>query len=360
MQNKNERISELVNLNEDLENYFANTITPKLFVDEHLRILKLTPPAMERFKLKADDIGRSLSDFTANVFFLSIIQEIRQVIDTGDTLQKDVQTTDMRWYQMNILPYFVHRKNKMNGVIITFIDITTRLKDLREQKHLTAENELLIDTIAHDIKNPLTGLTLAIGMLKKQQEKGAEISPALIWGIGSSLDTMNKVFYDLVKSRWHGNRYEAQAEILDLEDILEDVKDTLAAQLQEAGAEFKTVVESSEIFFPKRKLRSIIYNLVSNAIKYSAKERKPEIHIKSYDEDDLIVISVSDNGIGIGPETLSYMFEKYWQGDASVEGNGVGLYLVKEVLETAGGKLTVESELNKGSKFSIYLQKNKK
>lgn len=75
-------------------------------------------------------------------------------MSTGNVLEKEIQTTDLRWYQMNILPYLVRKENKTNGVIITFVDITPRIRDLKEQEKLIAEHELLLDTIAHDIKNP--------------------------------------------------------------------------------------------------------------------------------------------------------------------------------------------------------------
>jgi two-component system phosphate regulon sensor histidine kinase PhoR len=356
MENKSEQINELIELNEELENYFGNTIIPQLFVDAHLILRKFTPPAMKQFKLKMDYIGRPLAEITDTFRFPTITENILQVIETGEILEKEIQTTDLRWYQMNILPYLIRQTKQANGVIITFIDITMRIKDLKEQEKLIAEHELLLDTIAHDIKNPLTALGMTVELLKQVPEKGMTRFPLLLANVESSLDKMKQIISDLVESRWQEHRYQAVDEILDLENILEDVRLTLAPQIREANAIIKTNIGPSEITFARRKLRSIIYNLVNNALKYSSNERTPKILIESYMDGDFLVISVSDNGIGISTKNQKSIFKKFRRVGNSVEGNGIGLYLVKEILESSGGKITVESVLDSGSVFKIFIE----
>jgi len=358
MQNKNEQISSLIEVNEELENYFRNTIIPQLFVDAQLVLRKFTPPAMKQFKLKTEHIGKPLTEVADNFRFPTIIDNIQQVMDTGEILEKEIQTTDMRWYQMNILPYLVRKENKANGVIITFVDINTRIKDLKEQEKLIAEHELLLDTIAHDVKNPLTALGISIELLKKVPEKGMDRFPILLQKVENSLDKMKEIIHELVETRWHENRYQAVEEMLDLENILEDVRLTLASQIQESKAIIKAEIGPSEITFARRKLRSIIYNLISNALKYSSSDRIPEILIKTYTEPGYIVISISDNGIGIDRKDQESIFKKHHRVKSSLEGNGVGLYLVNEILKFSGGKITVESEPGKGSIFRVFLQLN--
>lgn len=358
MKDKSEQISTLIELNEELENYFRNTIIPQIFVDAQLVLRKFTPPAMKQFNLKMEHVGRPLEEITDNFRFPTIIDNIQQVIGTGEILEKEIQTTDLCWYQMNILPYLIRKVNKANGVIITFVDISTRIKDLKEQEKLIAEHELLLDTIAHDIKNPLAALGMTIELLKRVPEKTMERFPEWLGNIENSLDKVKKIIFDLVQSRWQEHRYQAVEELIDLENILEDVRFTLAPQIQESKAIIRTEIGTSEITFARRKLRSIIYNLVNNAIKYSSADRRPEIFIKSYTEDEYMVISIADNGIGIKPGHQDLIFKKCQRVSSSVEGNGVGLYLVKETLETSGGKITVESEPDRGSIFRVFLPLN--
>ena len=360
MLSKTDQINTLIELNEELENYFQNTIIPQLFFDAQLILRKFTPAAMRQFKLQEDYIGRHLSEIEDNFRFPTITENIEQVIKGGQILEKEIQTTDFRWFQMNILPYLIRKENKANGVIITFIDITTRIKDLKEQEKLIAEHELLLDTSAHDIKNPLAALGMSIALLKKIPEKGMDRFPTLVHHIESCIQNMNGIVADLMQSHWDQNRYEAVDEMLDLENILEDVRLTLASQIEESKAIIKISLGPSELTFSRRKLRSVIFNLVDNALKYRSANRIPEILITSYRENSFMIISVSDNGIGIGPQNLESVFVKYRRILTAIDGNGVGLHLVKEILETAGGKITVESELEKGSTFRVYLPLGKK
>jgi two-component system phosphate regulon sensor histidine kinase PhoR len=356
MQNKTEQISALIELNEELENYFRNTIIPQLFVDAQLILRKFTPPAMRQFSLKTDDVGRNIADIVEHFRFPTIIENIQHVIDTGEILEKEIQTTDLRWYQMNILPYIVQKDKKTNGVIITFVEVTMRIRDLKEQEKLIAEHEILLDTISHDIKTPLTSLGLTIEMLKKLPEKGMERFPVLLAKVENSLVKMQHVIHELTDSRQQEHRYKAVEELLDFEHILEDVRLTLAPQIKEAAAVITTDIKFSEIFYVRRKLRSVVYNLVNNSIKYRSEERKPQISVSTYQEGDFMVIKIADNGMGIPEEELANIFGKYRRVSQKGDGSGIGLYLVNEIVTASGGRVEVESELKKGSVFRVFLK----
>ncbi|MFC4210902.1 sensor histidine kinase [Pedobacter lithocola] len=356
MDTKSEQIKTLIGLNDELENYFRNTIIPQLFVDANLILRKFTPPAMKQFSLKMEDVGRPMADIKDNFRFLSIIENIQHVIESGELLEKEIQTTDMRWYQMNILPYLVAKEKKTDGVIITFVEITMRIRDLREQEKLIAEHEILLDTISHDIKTPLTSLGLTIEMLRKIPEKGMEKFPMLLEKVESSLIKMKDIIHDLTESRQSEHRYNAVEELLNFEHIMEDVRLTLAPQILETGAIIECNVCHSEIVFVRRKLRSVIFNLVSNAIKYAQPGRTPKVVLHTLNEDGFTIITVSDNGRGIAEKDLTKIFTKYERISKEVEGTGIGLYLVKEIVNMAGGHISVESEVNVGTTFKVYLK----
>lgn len=356
MQSKTNQISQLTELNEELENYFSNTIIPQLFIDADLRLRKFTPPAMKQFKLKDEFIGKPLADIAENFRYPTIIENITSVIETGEILEKEIQTTDMYWYQMNILPYIIKKENRTNGVIITFVDVTPRIRDLKEQERLIADHELLLDTIAHDIKNPINALGLTVELIKKLSETQMERFPKLLGKLESSLTNMKKVVDGLMDTRLQRHRYQASEELLDLQNIIEDVRLTLAPQIQERRAKIKLNLADTELTFVRRKLRSVIYNLLSNAIKYTPFDRQPEITIGSKIEDGNMIISVNDNGIGISSADQKSIFEKFERVRSDVEGTGVGLYLVNTIVSSTGGTIAVESELGKGSSFKIMLK----
>ncbi|MDE3184159.1 MAG: PAS domain-containing protein [Bacteroidota bacterium] len=348
----------ITELNDELENYFRNTIIPQLFVDANLLLQKFTPPAMKQFNLKKDDIGKSIIDIKENFRFHSIIENIQQVIDSNEILEKEIQTTDMRWYQMNIIPYENRQTKKTNGVIITFVDITRRIKDLKEQEKLISDHETLLDTISHDIKTPLTSLVLAIEVFKKMSftdEKEFQSFYALVENITKKLQNL---INELTDTRKEEHKYRSEEQLLDFEHVLEDVQLTLTDNIRNSEAIIKSEVNVSEITFSRRKLRSILFNLVSNAIKFKKPGMKPEIFIKTEREGSYIIISVKDNGIGIEPEKQKAIFSKYYRTENEIEGSGIGLYLVKEIVQNSGGKISVESEKGKGSEFKVFLKEN--
>lgn len=352
---KDQKIKKLKDQNADSENYFRNTIIPQLFFDKDLILRKFTPTAMKQFKLTQDDIGRSILDVKNNLRYPSIIKNINWVISTSRILEKEIQTTDLRWYQMNIIPHLENINNKINGVIITFIDITNRIKDLKGQEKIISEYETLLDTISHDIKNRLTGMLLSIQMLSESDFEDKDEIKFYLGTLENGVKKINIIIGELFDSRNQKHKYEAIDELLNIENILEDVKFALINEIAKSNATIKCEVNSSEIVFPRRQLRSIIYNLVSNAIKFRSPERNPEIFIRTTREDNYILISIKDNGIGIDPSKHEDIFLKFFRIKNTVEGSGVGLHLVKTLVSNAGGKVEIESQLGVGTEFKIYL-----
>ena len=356
MSDKNQKIQELIEHNDELENYFRNTIIPQLFVDGELKLQKFTPPAMKQFRLSASDVGRPINDIKDNFRFPSIIDNIQQVIKSNEILEKEIQTTDFRWYQMNIIPYVKLRDNKTDGVIITFVEITMRIKDLKEQEKLIADHEILLDTISHDIKNPLTNLVMAIELFKDVSPNDEKEFKSLLKIVDSALTKMHKLIKELTEVRKDEYKYKAQEELLNFEHILEDVRLTLSDNIIAANAVITSEINISEVTFSRRKLRTIIYNLINNAIKFKSVDRQPKIVVTTNKENDFIVISVKDNGMGIDESKFEAIFSKYYRLENAIEGSGIGLYLVKEIVHNAGGKILVESQLDKGTQFKVYLK----
>ena len=106
--------------------------------------------------------------------------------------------------------------------------------------------------------------------------------------------------------------------------------------------------------FSKKNLRSILFNLISNAIKFRS-DAKPEISIQSTRQGKHIVLKIKDNGKGIDSKEQQNIFAMYGRLHQDIEGSGIGLYLAKKIINAAGGKIELDSEVGKGSIFTIYL-----
>jgi len=355
MISQDQKIKKLIKLNDELENYFRNTIIPQLFVDSDLILRKFTPPAMKQFSLKAGDVGKSIEDIKDNFRFHTIVENIEQVINSNEILEKEIQTTDSRWYQMNIIPYVITKTKKTDGVIITFVEITARVKDLVNQEMLIADHETLLDTISHDIKGPLTSLLLTTNQLKKVSTDKSKAFLMLFRILESSIKKMQAIIMELTDAGKLKDKYKVEEELLDFENILEDVRLTLAGTIMESGAEISVNMNVSRILYSRRKLRSIVYNLVNNAIKFHTPDKTPEILITTKKENNYVVITIKDNGIGIDKTKHKEIFSKYSRVGNTVEGSGIGLYLVNEIVTNSGGKILLKSSLGKGSEFRVYL-----
>jgi two-component system, OmpR family, phosphate regulon sensor histidine kinase PhoR len=341
--------------NDELENYFRNTIIPQLFVDGHLLLRKFTPPAMKQFNLSPGDIGRNIGDIVDNFRYPHIIENIETVIATGDILEKEIQTTDFRWYQMNIIPYVVEENNKTNGVIMTFVEITSRIRDLKEQEKLISDYENLVDALSHDLKTPLTSLFLSIDLCKATSADNPEELQFLLKTAENSVIKMKTLIDELTNTRKSEHINKAGEELINIEHILEDVRLTLNDMILKYGVTITHEIHVPQILFSRRKLRSILFNLVSNGIKFRSPDRPPVISIKTRRVEDFVVISVRDNGLGIEKDKQDLIFSKYYRIENSIEGSGLGLYLVKDMVINSGGEIHLESQPGQGSLFELCL-----
>ncbi|MER2997955.1 sensor histidine kinase [Pontibacter populi] len=345
----------LIELNEELENYFSNTIIPQLFVDANMILRKFTPAAMSHFQLSEDDLGKHITDVSKNIRFPTIIANIEEVISEKKGLEKEIQTTDKIWYQMNILPYIIKKENRTNGVIITFIDINDRIQILKGYEKLNRSYENIIHSISHDIKGPLSNIEGLVSVLKKARDSEAETS-RIHDMLSKAVRNMRKTIDELADIRESDTDFAIEKERVNFENVIEDAKLALKDKIVESEAQIKTEIEVREIDFSRKNIRSIIYNLLSNAIKYKASDRPPEILIKTIESGDKILLSVSDNGLGIAQDKTEKIFDRYTRLVTDVEGTGMGLFIVKRMVEDMGGHVEVESKLGEGATFTIYFK----
>lgn len=150
---------------------------------------------------------------------------------------------------------------------------------------------------------------------------------------------------------------EADKESVSFKELLEDVKLSSKTLIEAYNAcIYDDFSLAPAIVFSRKNLRSIIYNLVSNAIKYSSPDRSPEIHITTVVVEGYTRFSVQDNGLGLRQQDQQKVFGMFRRLHAHVEGTGVGLAIVKRIVENCDGKIEFESELGKGSVFHVYLK----
>ena len=175
----------------------------------------------------------------------------------------------------------------------------------------------------------------------------------------SSIAKLNRTIRDLTEITKVQKALGDSSEVLFFEEVMNDVIDDLAATFPPESPPIRTDWQVGSIYFARKNLRSILYNLISNAIKYRAPDRPVEIYVQTRQvmrgDGAFIQLGVRDNGLGIAEEQIPKLFGMFKRLHTHVEGTGIGLYIIKRIAENNGGSIEVKSQLGKGTTFNVYL-----
>lgn len=209
---------------------------------------------------------------------------------------------------------------------------------------------------AHNLRSPVAQL-LGLTNLFNKENLADPFNLQIINHIISSTQAMQATLQDLNEILEIKKGKNQNVEKLNLEQVTQEViKDNFAAH-QEAKI-YINFSEVEELYFVKAYLKSIFYNFISNAIKYRHPQRNPEIEIFTRNLKNEICLSFKDNGVGIDLKKYRHkLFGLYQRFHLEKEGKGMGLYLCKTQIEALGGRIEVQSEVGKGSRFDIYFKK---
>lgn len=349
---------QLRKLNFDLSNYFSNTIIPQLFVDADLILRIFTPPAMKQFSLTYDHVGKNISDIKDNLRYPHVVEDIQDIIDnTSKVLEKEVQTTDGRWFQMNIVPYIEHEEGVINGVIITFVDITKRLKALKELEKLNSQHENFKYALAHDIRQPISTITLiADGLLMAHKKNDSVQFEKWINTLKESSRSLDSLVEDFASGKVEKKGKSPEEGALNIEEICGDILTALKGEIKEKAIRVTTDLKVTEIIFPRNSLRSVFYNVINNAVKFSDPKKPSQIKITTEAVKGFVILCVQDNGVGIPLKHQKRIFEKSSRLSKNVPGTGMGLYVVKKMIEDNKGRIKLESKEDEGTTFKVFFK----
>lgn len=228
----------------------------------------------------------------------------------------------------------------------------------RKNKELVKINNDLdnfIYTASHDLKTPIANLEGLFSMLSNEyaSEEGKVLFPM----VATSIARLNKVIKELTEISRIQKDVEDDQESISLEEIAREVLLSLEDDIQRQQATIKTNFSAAPaIYGSKKNLKSIIYNLVSNGLKYRAPDRPCIIQIRTFAEPAHWDLEVEDNGLGISDNHKDKIFNMFRRFHDHVEGTGIGLYIVKRIVENQGGSIGFESEEGKGTVFQVRLR----
>lgn len=228
--------------------------------------------------------------------------------------------------------------------------------------HLFSQSDLLAE-IMHEVKTPLMAITTASELLVRPdlpKDKHGELI-GMIRRESKRLSTMTKDFLDF--ARLESGRLQLAKEPVNIRQVITDVVHITEPQANERDITIESKVddgvpsiESTPLLVgDSDRLKQVLLNLVSNAVKYNRDNGR--IHLHTRVEDDELVLSVADTGEGIEPDDIDHLFERFYRipGSEGADGSGLGLSVAQSIVEQHHGRIEVESALGKGTTFTLYL-----
>ena len=265
------------------------------------------------------------------------------------------------------------------ATILIIIYIITKMSEYKRNEaknkklyQMAKEREQLktdfIANMSHELRTPLNIITSASMLLEMKSQKEETVSSEYILDklshINQSSNRLRRLINNLIDiSKFDSGFFECKCKNENIVYVVEDIVHEVVDYAKEKNIELIFDTEEEEIisFIDKEKIERVILNLLSNAIKFTNENGKIEVYMKS--DNNFIYISIKDNGIGISKEKIDHIFQRFYQVDNLLsrgsEGSGIGLCIVDEIIRMHGGKINIESEINKGTTFEIVLNVSK-
>jgi signal transduction histidine kinase len=308
------------------------------------------------------------------IAFIALFSTLNSLLSPIRVMTKAINKVSTSDYDFRIKIKRADEFGQLSTAFNQMLDDLKHAKIIVDQKkeleHLNEELKIKNDSldsfvyrVSHDLKAPIINITSLLGLVKKKLPADDKFLNQTFGFIDDSVKKLQATIYDLLEVSRIEKNLLTENEELDIDVMLSDVR-----------AEFRELIRTSEVeiltdfneggqsvFYSKTSLKSILSNMVSNAIKYKSPNRKPVIKLSTTIEGDFLKLKIEDNGIGIDLERHgSKLFKMFSRFHSHVEGSGVGLYIVHKLMTDSGGKIKIESDLSKGTTFYLYFKINLK
>ncbi|NLX62163.1 MAG: PAS domain-containing protein [Tissierellia bacterium] len=363
-----------------LNGVLESTIDGILVVDNEKRLIHVNSPFVKMMDIPDEIVSsRDTKEIINYITNNSIDPEdfklyLKEALNTKRAYTYYLRHKNNKIYEVTTLPYI--DSGKKAGAVIHFRDITDRkmIEDLKtniqirkellkEAKELDEMKSNFLTTIAHEIRTPLNIILGVIQLLNYEEDNEKEYYKLP----KDSVKALEKNIYRLIKladNIMDITKIDTGYMYLNLrnQDIISIIRKTTYAVAEyikntDISIDFQTDMEERVMACDGEKIERVLLNLLSNAVKFIKSNGHILVSVKN--KKDSIIIKVKDNGIGIPNHMIDKVFEKLNQVDTSLrrinEGTGIGLSIVKSIIEMHGGSISVKSQVNKGSEFIIEL-----
>ncbi len=248
----------------------------------------------------------------------------------------------------------------LRGIMIDITKTKEAEKDLNDSFNLvTEQNKRLLNfsyIVSHNLRSHTSNIASIMSLIESSESE--EEKNEMIQLLKSVSNSLNETMFHLNEVINIGANIDLVSESLNLQQYLNTAQKVLSEQITSKDVSISTIMPDDVLInYNPAYLESILYNIISNSIKYSHPERKPIINIKWIEEKDTKILQISDNGIGIDlVKNADKIFGMYKTFSNNSDSKGIGLFITKNQIDAMGGNITVESEPNIGTTFKIYIQ----
>lgn len=326
-----------------------------LAVDKEKNIVMTNRVAEKLFTVKTENaIGKSIDYYIKTKEF---IDNFNIVLETKNITKSEIKVTigNKEHIFAAVFAPILDEKKEIQGSVAVFRDIT----DIKELDKMKSE---FLNMVSHELRTPLTPIQVysELMMTRKLTDEKIKNYATIINKETQRLGSLIGDLLDLSRIE-SGKGLSLSLEEVDFTEIIRTVAETFKSASEKHTIILNIPEKSEKIFVDRNKMIQVMTNLMSNAVKYSPNGGK--IYIALEEKNDKIYVSVKDEGLGISKDDLPHIFEKFYRAKTDdvkkIGGTGIGLPIVKYILELHNGGIEVESEYGKGSTFTFYVPKTK-
>ncbi|MDP4084649.1 MAG: cell wall metabolism sensor histidine kinase WalK [Bacillota bacterium] len=317
--------------------------------DRKGRVILINDPAAEMLDVSRETV---LSQPIMALLGLSETYSFEELLEEKDSLILDYSTKNKPYILRANLSIIQKETGFVNGLI-------TVLHDITEQEKINVERREFVANVSHELRTPLTTMRSYLEALAEGAWQDEEIAPNFLEVTRTETERMIRLVNDLLQlSKMDSTDYNLTKEWVNFVEFFDRIIDRFE-MTKDQNVTLKRELPTHIILIEidEDKLTQVLYNIISNAIKYSPEGG--QITFSILEEEDRIIVSISDQGMGIPKENIGKIFERFYRVDKArsrkLGGTGLGLAIAKEMVNAHGGNIWAKSEEGKGTEISFSL-----
>jgi two-component system phosphate regulon sensor histidine kinase PhoR len=324
-----------------------------LVVNRDMRVVASNPAAHKLFSSSLQKLNsQRLTELTRNpAIYSAFLDGLKGNEVTG--VKVEIHAPERQVFDLRVVPIGNVNGSGAEGALGVFFDITRteRLELVRQE---------FLSNVSHELRTPLTSIMAFVETLENGAKEDPESCQRFLSIIRKNASRMHMLIDDILElTAIEGGAIQLHAATVDLHDLVNDVCLSLTTQAQARNVTLENkVAPGVTVYADSHRLEQMLTNLVDNGIKFSHEKGTVSIKYESGERDRILV---TDDGDGIPAQHLERLFERFYRVDRArsreLGGTGLGLAIVKHLALLHGGKVTIESELGKGSTFTLHLPK---